>query len=122
MTFIFNHEPMEQRGQSKRACNLPSRDRGRPKVNFTDLHGFFHKIKETMRQPDINRLARIVEHYEAIDRIFDSLQTSLEKQDSEFISINHISVPVYHLVKNMRKDAKENCEWIERKLKQIKEL
>ena len=75
-----------------------------------------------MRQPDINRLARIVEHYEAIDRIFDSLQTSIEKQDSEFISINHINVPVYHLVRNMRKDAKENREWIERKLKQIKEL
>lgn len=75
-----------------------------------------------MRQPDINRLARIVEHYEAIDRIFDSLQTSLEKHDSEFITINHNSVSVYLLVSNMRKDAKENREWIERKLKQIKEL
>jgi hypothetical protein len=88
----------------------------------TDLHGFARIFLKTMRQPDINRLARIVEHYEAIDRIFDSLQTSLEKQESEFISINHISVPVYHLVRNMRKDAKENREWIERKLKQIKEL
>ena len=72
-----------------------------------------------MRQPDINRLARIVEHYEAIDRIFDSLQTSLEKHDSEFITINHNSVSVYLLVSNMRKDAKENREWIERKLKQM---
>ena len=67
-------------------------------------------------------MARIVEHDQAIDRIFDSLQTSLEKQDSEFITINHNSVSVYLLVNNMRKDANENREWIERKLKQIKEL
>ena len=75
-----------------------------------------------MRQPDINRLARIVEHYKAIDHIFDSLQTSLEKQNSEFITINHNNVSVYQLVSNMRKDARGNREWIERKLKQIKEL
>ena len=74
-----------------------------------------------MRQTDINRLARIVEHYEAIDRIFDMLQTSLEKQDSEYITINHNSVSVSTLVRDMRKDARENREWIEYKLKQIKE-
>lgn len=74
-----------------------------------------------MRQPDINRLARIVEHYKAIDRIFDSLQTSLEKQDSEFITINHNSVSVYLLVSNMRKDATECRFWIESKLKQIQD-
>ena len=34
--FLDEHEPMEQREQSKRACNLPSRDRGGPKVNFTN--------------------------------------------------------------------------------------
>ena len=74
-----------------------------------------------MRQPDINRLARIVEHYQAIDRIFDSLQTSLEKQDDEYVTINHNSVSVSTLVRDMRKDARENCGWIEHKLKQIKE-
>lgn len=74
-----------------------------------------------MRQPDINRLARIVEHYQAIEHIFDSLQTSLEKQDNEYVTINHESVSIYRLVSDMRRDAKEEREWIERKLKQIKE-
>lgn len=74
-----------------------------------------------MKQADINRLARIVEHYQAIDRIFNSLQDSLEKQDSEYITINHNSVSVFNLVGNMRTDAKENREWIVRKLNQIKE-
>lgn len=74
-----------------------------------------------MRQTDINRLARVVEYYEAIDRVFDMLQTSLEKQDSEYITINHNSVSVSTLVRDMRKDARENREWIEYKLKQIKE-
>lgn len=74
-----------------------------------------------MKQADINRLARIVKHYEAIDRIFNSLQDSLEKQDSEYITINHNSVSVSNLVGNMRTDAKENREWIVRKLNQIKE-
>ena len=74
-----------------------------------------------MRQPDINRLARIVEHYEAIDRIFDSLQNSLYKQDSECITVNHNSISVNRLVCDMRKDARDCREWIERKLKHIKE-
>lgn len=74
-----------------------------------------------MKQADINRLVRIVEHYKAIDRIFNSLQDSLEKQDSEYITINHNSVSVSNLVTNMRIDAKESREWIVRKLNQIKE-
>lgn len=74
-----------------------------------------------MKQADINRLARIVEHYQAIDRIFNSLQESLEKQDSEYITINHNSVSVSNLVGNMRTDAKESREWIVRKLNRIKE-
>ena len=36
---------MEQRGQSKRACNLPSRDRGRPKVNCTNDTDFYNEEK-----------------------------------------------------------------------------
>lgn len=75
-----------------------------------------------MRQPDINRLARIVEHYEAIDHIFDSLQASLEKQECEYITINHKSVSLNQLIRDMRKDARENREWVVWKLNQIKEM
>lgn len=72
-----------------------------------------------MKTANINRLSRIIEHYKAIDTIFDSLIKYTD--GDEFIQQGGTSIRVYSLLREAQVEANEQRLWLSRKLKVIKE-